>query len=278
MWRTFDVGAVVESLPFSDAVVAAGAGGMARRVSRARLAATPEHLRRVGANELVVTTAETLLATGEAWEHILARLDAAHIAAVAVRLDPSERLPAEMLATSDRLSLPVITRQPIPGSASRSSSAWPSSATSASHSALSAWGRSSVIRPTRPRFSTRRLRYSILEGSGVWRPLLGGHGEAHGQLLIVAEEVELQGLALAHEAVGPLRRPAKLGQRLAVEVEHELTTDQRKIYNDLAGAWQLVLNRMDEALKVIGAVEEDPSTGQDVTSICLLVGVFSILI
>src|SRR5260221_9078872 len=123
---------------------------------------------------------------------------------------------------ANALSLPVITRQPIVGSPSRSSSAWPSSTTSASQRALSAWGRSSVIRPTRPRFSTRRLRYSILKGSGVWRPpLLGGHGEAHGQLLVVAEEVELQGLALAHEAVGPLRRPSQLGQRLAVEVEHE---------------------------------------------------------
>ena len=109
MWRTFDVGAVVESLPFSDALVAAGAGGMARQVSRARLAATPEHLRRVEANELVVTTAETLLATGEEWEHLLARLDAAQVAAVAVRLDPSEQLPARLLATADRLSLPVIT-------------------------------------------------------------------------------------------------------------------------------------------------------------------------
>src|SRR5260221_12355723 len=117
---------------------------------------------------------------------------------------------------ANALSLPVITRQPIVGSPSRSSSAWPSSTTSASQSALSAWGRSSVIRPTRPRFSTRRLRYSILEGSGFWRPpLLGGHGEAHGQLLVVAEEIELQALALAHEAAGPLRRPPDLGHRLA---------------------------------------------------------------
>jgi purine catabolism regulator len=109
MWRTFDVGAVVESLPFSDALVAAGAGGLGRQVSRARLATTPEHLRRVGANELVATTAETLLATGENWEHVLAQLDAAHVAAVAVQLDASEQLPAEMLAAADRLSMPVIT-------------------------------------------------------------------------------------------------------------------------------------------------------------------------
>jgi hypothetical protein len=57
MWRSFDVGAVVEALPVSDASVAAGAGGMARPVRRARLAATPDDLRRVAANELIVTTA-----------------------------------------------------------------------------------------------------------------------------------------------------------------------------------------------------------------------------
>ena len=109
MWRSFDVGAVVDSLPFGDAVVAAGADGMTRRVSRARLAATPEHLRRVGANELVVTTAETLVATGEEWDRLAARFDAAQIAGIAVRLDGSGKLPTEMLDAADRLSLPVIT-------------------------------------------------------------------------------------------------------------------------------------------------------------------------
>jgi purine catabolism regulator len=109
MWRTFDVGAVVESLPFRDALVAAGRTGMGRQVSRARMAGTAEELRRVGANELVVTTMETLLGTGEEWGHLLARLDAAHVAAFAVRLDPSEQLPAELLAAADRLSLPVVT-------------------------------------------------------------------------------------------------------------------------------------------------------------------------
>lgn len=114
MWRTFDVGAVVESLPISDALVVAGAGGMTRQVSRARIAATSEHLRRVGANELIVTTAETLLAGNEAWEHLVGRLDAAHVAAVAVRLDPSDQLPAGLLAAADRVALPVIT---FPGAA-----------------------------------------------------------------------------------------------------------------------------------------------------------------
>lgn len=109
MLRSFDVGAVVDSLPLSDALVAAGADGMARRVSRARLAATPEHLRRIGANELVVTTAATLLDTGEDMEVLVARLDAAQVAGVAVRLEPSDQLPAELVVTADRLSLPVIT-------------------------------------------------------------------------------------------------------------------------------------------------------------------------
>jgi purine catabolism regulator len=109
MWRTFDVGAVVESLVFSDALIAAGAGGLDRQVSRARLATTPEHLRRVGANELVVTTPQTLLATGENWEQVLARLNGAHVAAVAVQLDASEQLPVEMVDAADRLSMPVIT-------------------------------------------------------------------------------------------------------------------------------------------------------------------------
>ena len=109
MWRTFDVGAVVESLPLSNASVAAGAGGLARRVSRASLAATPGHLRRVGANELIVTTAATLLGTGEDGERLVARLDAAQVAGVAIRLDAADRLPAEVLLVADRLSLPLIT-------------------------------------------------------------------------------------------------------------------------------------------------------------------------
>jgi purine catabolism regulator len=109
MWRTFDVGAVVESLPFPNASVEAGADGMARRVSRASLAATPEHLHRVGANELIVTTAATLLGTGEDGERLVARLEAAQVAGMAVRLDARGRLPRELLAAADRLSLPLIT-------------------------------------------------------------------------------------------------------------------------------------------------------------------------
>ena len=109
MWRRLDVGAVIESLPFRDAVVAAGADGLGRRVSRVRLAATPEHLLRVGANELVVTTTATLLAIDDEPESLIARLDAAQVAGVAVRLDPSNRLPKQMLDASDLVSLPFVT-------------------------------------------------------------------------------------------------------------------------------------------------------------------------
>jgi purine catabolism regulator len=109
MWRSFEVGAVVESLRFADAAVAAGDAGMARRVSRAHLAATVEHLQRVGPDELVVTTTATLMATGEGSERLIARLDAAKVAGIAVRLDPSDPLPAEMLAAANLLSLPLIT-------------------------------------------------------------------------------------------------------------------------------------------------------------------------
>src|SRR5471032_3007186 len=59
------------------------------------------------------------------------------------------------------LSLPVITMQPILSSASNCASASPSSSISASLSALSALGRFSVIRPTRPRVSTRMFSYDI---------------------------------------------------------------------------------------------------------------------
>ena len=65
MWRSFDAGAVVESLGFADAVLVAGAAGQARPVTRARVAATPEQLRSLGPNELVVTTTRTVLGTDE---------------------------------------------------------------------------------------------------------------------------------------------------------------------------------------------------------------------
>jgi purine catabolism regulator len=56
-----------------------------------------------------VTTAATLLSTGEQPEHLLARLDAAHIAGLAVRLDSDEQLPGNVLIAADQITLPVIT-------------------------------------------------------------------------------------------------------------------------------------------------------------------------
>ena len=109
MWRAFNVGAVLESVPFHAAVVVAGSGGLARNVTRAHLAVTSEDLRRVGPDELVVTTSVTLLGTGEDGGGLVERFDATRVAAVAVRLDRPDRLPAEMLAAADRLSLPMIT-------------------------------------------------------------------------------------------------------------------------------------------------------------------------
>ena len=53
---------------------------MTRQVSTAGLAVTPEELRRVRANDLVVTTAAVLLGTHEGSDRILGRLDAARVA------------------------------------------------------------------------------------------------------------------------------------------------------------------------------------------------------
>ncbi len=111
MWRTFDVGAVVGSL-VSEAAVVAGANGMTRSVSRAKLATTPENLRRVGANDLVVTTADVLLAIDESWHKLISYLLESQVAAVAVRLNASEPLPTSLIDSADELALPIITFPP----------------------------------------------------------------------------------------------------------------------------------------------------------------------
>jgi purine catabolism regulator len=108
MWRTFDLRAVVESLPVV-AVVVAGANRIDRRVNRARLAANVDLLRHASAGDLVVTTAVTLLSTGETPERLVAAFDAAQVAGLAVRLDPGEQLPDAMLAAADQVGLPLIT-------------------------------------------------------------------------------------------------------------------------------------------------------------------------
>lgn len=109
MWRTFDVGAVLDSLLIGEARVVAGETGRARTVRTAKMVADPDDLRRVGADELVVTTAEVLLSGHEGWDHLIGQLAAARVAALAVRLDPSHPLPPGLLAAADRLRLPVIT-------------------------------------------------------------------------------------------------------------------------------------------------------------------------
>lgn len=108
MWRSLDVGAVVASLPFGDSRVAAGAGGMGRRVRRAWVAAHPDDLSGVGAHELIVTTMTTLASAGEPWDRLVARLDSGEVAGIAVRFDATDQLPAELVSAADRLSLPVI--------------------------------------------------------------------------------------------------------------------------------------------------------------------------
>jgi purine catabolism regulator len=109
MWRAFDVGTVVESLRVPDAVVAAGAAGLTRTVARARPVTTADQLRHVTPGDLVVTTSSVALAATEPSERLLAELDAAQVAGMAVRLDPGEELPADVLALADQMAIPVIT-------------------------------------------------------------------------------------------------------------------------------------------------------------------------
>lgn len=111
MWRTFDVGAVVGSL-MAEALVVAGSNGLTRSVSRAKLATTPEQLQAVGANDLIVTTADVLLALDESWAKFVSYLLESEVAAIAVRLNASEPLPAGLITTADELALPIITFPP----------------------------------------------------------------------------------------------------------------------------------------------------------------------
>lgn len=107
MWRIFDVGAVVESL-IDDAEVVAGAEGSARKVRQAQIVTTVDGLSRIRANELVVTTAATLLDCDEEWEQLVERLDAARIAAIAVQVEDPSSLPDGLITAADQLSVPII--------------------------------------------------------------------------------------------------------------------------------------------------------------------------
>ena len=102
------MGAVVESL-IDDAVVVAGAHGMSRTVHGARTVATPDDLRRVGADDLVVVTAASLTSGDVGWEQLIGSLVAAHVAGLTVCLDPAEQLPHGLLAAADRAAFPIIT-------------------------------------------------------------------------------------------------------------------------------------------------------------------------
>lgn len=112
MRRSFDVGAVVEALSSDDATVVAGAPGLDKLVSHARLATSPGHLRRVEAGDLLVTTRADLAASGEPWDDLAARLDAAGVSALVLGLADGDALPSELLRAADRLGLPVITVPP----------------------------------------------------------------------------------------------------------------------------------------------------------------------
>ncbi|HEY8524478.1 MAG TPA: PucR family transcriptional regulator ligand-binding domain-containing protein [Acidimicrobiales bacterium] len=109
MWRSFDVRAVLKALAGAEAEVVAGQDGLDRPVARSRIAASPAHLRRIDAGDLVVTTNSALGEAGEPWEQLVARLDAARVAAVALSRDDGEALPTGFLAPADRLGLPIIT-------------------------------------------------------------------------------------------------------------------------------------------------------------------------
>lgn len=107
MWRTFDVRSVVAFLPVADAVVAAGASGLDRAVRRATIAVTAEQLDHLAPGELLVVAARTL--EGDDPEGVIAKLDAAQIAGVAIRLDGAAGLPAELADAANRARLPIIS-------------------------------------------------------------------------------------------------------------------------------------------------------------------------
>lgn len=109
MWRTFDVGAVLESLEREQATFMGGRDGSTRVVTRARLATTNADLLRASEHELIIVAEKTLLASSETLEQVVARLDTAHVAGLVVRRDRADSVPAGLLAAADRAGFPVIT-------------------------------------------------------------------------------------------------------------------------------------------------------------------------
>jgi len=107
MWRSFDVRALLAALSVDGVRVAAGDAGLGRSVSGTRVVSSSEHVQRVEAGELLVTTAAALSGTGEGWDQILANLDRAQVAALGIQGDDAE-LPLPLLGAADRVALPII--------------------------------------------------------------------------------------------------------------------------------------------------------------------------
>jgi PucR family transcriptional regulator, purine catabolism regulatory protein len=107
MWRSFDVGAVIESLT-DEVEVVAGRQGMDREVYRAQLIEDPAAFERVGSGELLVTRVDTLQASGQSWTALLGHLATAGIAGIAMWRDPAAPPPDELLEAADPLGLPIL--------------------------------------------------------------------------------------------------------------------------------------------------------------------------
>lgn len=107
MWRSFDVGAVIDSL-IDEAVIVAGREGINRDVHRAQVIEDPPAFAHVGAGELLVTRIDTLQASGQGWTALLGQLAAAGIAGIAIRLEAAAPPPSELLEAADRLGLPIL--------------------------------------------------------------------------------------------------------------------------------------------------------------------------
>src|SRR5262245_32364210 len=121
---------------------------------------------------------------------------------------------------ANAFSLPVMTMQPMPSSASKASSAADSSSISCALRALSAFGRSSRIRPTRPFVSTTMVAYAILWCSTAAR--------GHSALADGTTEGRASALRLASHPA-PATRPRARLAFTAVDLELVLEGADRSI-------------------------------------------------
>lgn len=111
MWRTFDVGGMVEALG-ENTISVAGAGGMTRSVQQARMAASVEQLLDVSAHDVVVVTANVVVAAHGSTGDLIAFLGQRDVGALVVRLDADYPLPVGLLEVAERESFPVVTFPP----------------------------------------------------------------------------------------------------------------------------------------------------------------------